>query len=160
MLCRDISMNRRLPADWKTSRSPATRGSIKWERTGAYQYQELGPGRWTEGCGGVSAMALRALRPKEGRIPNPWVINYFLIVLTNLLIGIVSGDGGVIDGSLGLQDRLSRALVWIRGSQRVLSRLTRSSQQSATSETLLVTYRSFAPRILNNNIYHFYIYNF
>ena len=34
---------------------------------GAYQYQQLGPGRWTDDCGGVGAMALRALRAKEGR---------------------------------------------------------------------------------------------
>ena len=33
----------------------------------AYQYQQLGPGQWTEGCGGVDAMALRALLAKEGR---------------------------------------------------------------------------------------------
>ena len=34
------------------------------------------PGRWTDGCGGVGAMALRALRAKEGRIDKTVIDNF------------------------------------------------------------------------------------
>ena len=48
----------------ETSRSPSQHvGRSSEKRRERNKYQQLGLGRWTEGCGGVGAMALR----KEGR---------------------------------------------------------------------------------------------